>query len=253
MDTECLRASPLDLNTMLRYAVLCAFGLLGSTLASGQQPLGEAYWAKLRAKADSVLIAHFGAEFRTKHISDPDDPINYAVVGGNGVAWADLDTVSTLPTRCFFEFDILFDSKQAPRSRIEFTITPEGGRVHPSIEPLAEWNGFVKCAGACRFAYDLEGFIILAKENGLQCKRKTAVRELRWIPPDSAAWSSGERDGRYELTLGKYRGKGETRRGSSTDSYYVFDAIVFDPFTGAVLRKEQRKETYMIGCGREFL
>ncbi len=241
------------MRAFLRLSLVGAWLPLVSANATAQQPLGEAYWAGVRANADSVLVAHFGEEFRAKHIFTPYEPIDYAVVGEDGVRWADRDSVSSTPAWCYFEFDIGLDSLNASRNNIAITITPRGERVPASLEPKAEWNGFVQCNGACRFAHDLDGFMVLAKGNGVRCKRKTAFRELRWIPPDSAAWASGERNGRYELTLGKYHGKGETLLGSSTYSYRLFDAIVFDPFTGAVLRKEQRKETYMIACGPTFL
>ena len=249
--------------------VLCGYAMS----AHGQSPLGESYWQQIRSKADSIVIKHFGQTFFNDHIFfDPEYEINYiAFSTGFSCGWDERDTVTTIPELIHFEYLIGFNRDQASRT-IEVAINPDGSLVPPSYDlpptkdqietakqlqrevlfPLQEVYGFTQCDSECLFKYDLDEFIELAKKNGVRCRRKDAFRGLYWFPPDSASWAMGERLGRYELVLGRNTGRGETRLSNSVYKYNIVDAIVFDPFSGEVLRKEEYNQTYMIACGRSL-
>ncbi len=238
-----------------RVPLLVSF-FLGLT-CSGQRPLGEAYWQAIRAKADSVLIEEFGEEFRTGHIFTPTDPLDYAVVGGNGVDWEDLDTVTVPPQWCYFEYCVGLDAASATHftPMIRFTLTPEGGRVPASLEPRAEWEGFVQCDGPCSIPFDINGFIEIARRNGVRAGKKEGPWLMEWIPPDSVAQSAGVEFGSYELRLSEYlHKKGSTPKSDGGAWYWKrYRSAVFDPFTGELLRVEEENVTYKVTCGTKFL
>jgi hypothetical protein len=234
-----------------RLPLLLSLGLGVSCFAQG--PLGEAYWQAIRAKADSVLVAEFGKEFREKHIFTPTDPLDYAVVSGNGVDWDDRDTVTVVPEWCYFEYCIGLDEASATRfdGMIRFTITPEGGRVPASREPLAEWNGFVDCSGHCRMPLDLDGFVKIARDHGVRARKKDGPWAVVWVPPDSLAQVAGDERGRYELRLAQYlHRKGATPTSGGGAHYWkVYRFAVFDLLTGSLLRVEEKTVGYKIVCG----
>lgn len=229
--------------------VLAAAIVLGLEVpAFGQQPLGEAYWQDIRAKADSVLVAEFGKEFREKHIFHPQEPLDYIVVDDTAIDWDDRHTVTRVPQYCLFEYCVSLSMASAKftRPQILFTITPQGQRVPASVEPDAEWHGFADCRGACHIPYDGARFISIARKNGVHVRRKNGFRDLEWISPDSLEWETGKRTGRYELTLGQdMHTKGETPTSGCTFYWNLYKVAVFDFFTGDLLRVEERRETYM--------
>ena len=223
-------------------ACTCLLGLHGSI---SSQPLGDAYWNKIVDRADSVVISRFGAAFFMDHIFSPIDPLDYIVIGEYSYPWDERDTISRLPESCYFEYDIGFDSLHASRMNIAFGITPAGELIEDE-----DLRGFVEQGAPAAFHNDLNGFVELARKNGVKCERHTAFRELRWMPLDTAAKVHPDGIGRYELVLGRIRKKKMEKRVSySTYTYQILDAIVFDPFTGAVLRKEERWETLSVACG----
>ncbi|MBX2971937.1 MAG: hypothetical protein KF797_02440 [Flavobacteriales bacterium] len=235
-------------------SVLAAALVLGLGVpVLGQQPLGEAYWQGIRAKADSVLVAEFGKEFREKHIFDPQEPLDYIVVDDDGIDWDDRDTITRIPQYCLFEYCVSLSKAAAisTRPQILFTITPQGERVPASVEPKAEWMGFTDCHGACQIPYDGAGFIAVSRKNGVRVRRKNGFRGLEWIPPDSLEWEAGKRTGRYELTLGQdMHQKGKTPTSGGGAFYWnLYKVAVFDLFTGDLLRVEENHEVYMIACG----
>lgn len=226
-----------------------ALGILPAAFLCAQGPPDMAYWDGIRARADSVLVHHFGSDFSHRHIFDPEGSPGYIALEERTVPWEDRHTVTTAPVYCCFEYDIGLDSTHASSNNIRLAITPDGHRVPTSIEPEAEWNGLIGRSASCAFAHDLDGFIALARSNGVKCRGKDVLHDLRWIPPDSAARAAGAFEGRYELTLGRYRRTGIERNGRTTYYYRDLRAIVFDPFTGAVVRKKNMQGTYRIACG----
>ena len=223
--------------------------LLSASASLAQKPLGEAYWQRMRRLADSVLVNHFGQEFRTKHIFNPREPTMYMAFGDESADWLERDTVSRIPTYCHFEYDIGFDSLHASHMNIALDITPQGNRLQPSIEPGAEWNGFVNCSGSCSFKYDLNGFIKLARDGGIKCRKRDAYEHLEWIPPDSSEQAMGVINGRYEVTLAGRKLRHEvTKLMHSTYTSDVYEAIVFDPFTGAILRRTEIDRNSQWAC-----
>lgn len=124
---------------------------------------------------------------------------------------------------------------------ISFSITPDGDLV--ADEDL---RGFVADPAPVSFYTDLRGYIRIARENGLKCRRRDAFRDLCWIASDT---SGGVKDGmgRYELIIGR---EGEVIKEESERSFGTFllvDVVVIDLFSGVVLRKEIRRETLMLG------
>lgn len=232
---------------------LVALSLCTSTPLFGQKPLGAAYWDAIRAKADSVLIAEFGKEFREKHIFTPTDPLDHAVVRGNGVDWDDRDTVTQPAQWCYFEYCVGLDEASATHftPMIRFTITPEGGRVPASMEPKAEWEGSIRCDGPCAFPFDIDGFVKMARQNGVRTRRKDTPWPMLWIPPDSLARSAGEERGSYELRLAQDLHQEGTTPTSGGGAWYWrrYRFAVFDPFKGVLLRTEEREVTYKVACG----
>lgn len=213
------------------------------------QPLGDAYWDRMLDKADSVVISRFGAEFFAKHIFPPIAPMDHIAMGDHTTDWENRDTITRTPEYCHFEYDIGFDTLNAGRINIQLNITPEGAVLEDE-----DLQGFITSPAPVRFRTDLHGFIELARKNGVKCERHTAFRDLRWIPTDTTARLHPGGNGRYELILGRIRKKAMERRiASSTYTYQVVDAIIFDPFTGEVLRKEERQEILSIACGAENL
>lgn len=219
----------------------------------GQRPLGEAYWQAIRAKADSVLVAEFGKEFREKYIFEPMYPLDYVVVDDNGISWSKRDTISHPPQWCYFEYCLGVTKSSAILriASIRFTITPEGRRVPASMEPNAEWDGFVNCDGICRIAHDGAGFVKLARDHGVKAKRKDGFGGVEWIPPDSLELALGKRTGRYELTLQQDLHKEGEIPTSGGGAFYwrLYKIAVFDLFTGDLLRVEEVQQTYKIACG----
>ena len=230
------------MTTRTLIAWICLLALHGSALS---QPLGDAYWNRIIERADSVVISRFGAAFFNDHIFPPIDPLDYVLVDGSSISWADRDTITRAPTHCYFEYDIGFDTLNASRLNISFSITPDGHLVED-----ADLRGFVDHGPPIAFHTDLSGFIELARSNGVRCARKSAFRDLEWIPSDTAAQVNLGGVGRYELVLGRIRGKKKVRVPFSTHYDQIVDVIIFDPFTGAILRKEQRRESLGWACGR---
>lgn len=224
---------------------IAAMGLLlvsqGSAMA---QQLGDDYWDRIVDRADSVVIARFGADFFLDHIFEPMYPMDYILFGDTHCSWEDRDTVTTIPSQCYFEYDIGFDTLHVGRMNIHFSITPDGRLIEDE-----DLSGFVASAPPIAFYTDLDGFVQLARENGVRCSRKDAFRALYWIPADTAARIHPGGIGHYELILGRVGKKKEKQVEGSTWYYQVVDAIVFDPFTGAVLRKEQLNESLGWACG----
>ncbi len=216
--------------------------------ALSSQPLGEAYWNKIVDRADSVVISRFGAVFFKDHIFVPDSPLDYIVIGEDTYPWEDRDTITRLPESCYFEYDIGFDSVNASRMNIAFSITPEGELIEDG-----DLRGFISSSGPEQFHTDLDGFIALAKKNGVKCGRSTAFRDLRWVPLDTVAQIHIAGEGRYELVLGRVRGTRTEKVANSIRTYRLVDSIVFDPFSGAVLRKEERYETMSWATGASGL
>ncbi len=224
-----------------------------ATQALGQEPLGEAYWQGIRAKADSVLVAEFGKEFREKHIFAPDDPGDYAVIQGKVVDWDSRDTITEPPQWCYFEYFIGLSpgSTNWRDNYIRFTMTPEGERVPPSLDPKTQWDGFAQCNGPCRIPYDGNGFIAIAKKHGVRVRKKDGFKGLQWIPPDSLTADTGERRGHYELALGQNLHKKGTTPTSGGGTYYwnLYKVAVFDLFTGELLRVQEYEEVYQMSSG----
>ena len=220
----------------------CLLGLHGSTLS---QPLGDAYWDMISERADSVVISRFGRAFFVDHVFRPIDPLDYIVVGEYSYRWDERDTITHVPTYCHFEYDIGIDTMNSSRMNMMFNITPDGHLIEDE-----DLRGFVEQGAPVAFHSDLNGFVELARKNGVKCERRTAFRELQWLPLDTAVKVYPGGIGRYELVLGRIRKKKMEKRVSySTYTYQIIDAIVFDPFTGAVLRKEERWETLSVACG----
>lgn len=228
-----------------RLVLALTFALGAGNLALGQEPLGEAYWQGIRAKADSVLVAEFGKEFREKHLFPIVNRLDYIAIGDRTEDWGDRDTITQIPDYCFFEYDVGFDQDHSSRNNIMITITPSGGRVPESIEPYAEWNGLASCQGACEFASDFDGFVARAKELGVHCRRKDAFYGLAWVRPDSLQWQAGERRGGYHLILvGRRKEKGKTETLCCTSYWYRYEGIVFDAFSGDLIKREDIYDTY---------
>ncbi len=226
-------------------AFTCFLGLYGSVIS---QPLGEAYWVRIRERADSVVISRFGSDFFKHHVFTPAEALEYVVVGDGSIDREHRDTITREPSLCRFEYNIGFDALHAGWMNISFSITPDGRLIEDE-----DLRGFVEHGPPFAFHTDLCGFIELARANGVRCARRSAFREIRWIPLDTTARVHPGGNGRYELVLGRIRGKKREKVSSSTHTYQVVDAIVLDPFTGAVLRKEERHETLGWTCGPEFL
>lgn len=222
--------------------LLCLHGSLFS------QPLGDAYWNGIVDRADSVVIARFGAAFFMEHIFVPVDPLDYIVIGDDSYSWEERDTITRVPASCYFEYDIGFDSVNASRMNIAFSITPEGELIEDE-----DLRGFISSSGPVQFHTDLDGFIALAKKNGVKCDRSTAFRDLRWVPLDTVAQIHIAGEGRYELVLGRARGTRREKVANSIRTYRLVDSIVFDPFSGAALRKEERSETISWATGASGL
>lgn len=208
------------------------------------QPLGDVYWNRILDRADSVVIARFGHAFFMNHIFPPVNDLDHIVIGERSYAWEDRDTITRTPTYCHFEYDLGFDTLHAGRMSILLNITPEDEVIEDE-----DLRGFVALPAPVTFHTDLNGFVQLAREHGVRCERSSAFRGLYWMPADTALRVQPRGNGSYELILGRIRKKvKETRSSNSTHTYREVDAIVFDPFTGAVLRKEKRRETISISC-----
>lgn len=216
-------------------------GLHGSLFS---QPLGDSYWNNILDRADSVVIARFGAVFFTEHIFVRVDPLDYIVIGEETYRWEERDTITRIPASCYFEYDIGFDSMNVGRMNIAFSITPEGGLIKDE-----DLRGFISTSAPVQFHTDLDGFLELARKNGVKCDRGTAFRDLRWVPLDTAALIHTAGEGRYELVIGRDRGTRSEKVAGSVHTYRLADSIVFDPFSGAVLGKEERHETISWACG----
>ena len=223
----------------------CVLGLCCSAIS---QPLDEAYWNKILDRSDSVVISRFGTEFFMQHVLTPVDPLDYIVIGEYSYGWDERDTIGRLPERCYFEYDIGFDTVNVSRMNISFSITPDGRLIEDE-----DLKGFVEHGPPVAFHTDLDGFVELARANGVKCERRNAFRELRWVPLDTAQRFHPGGLGRYELVLGRVGRKKELRLSNSTHTYQVVDAVVFDPFTGAILRREERRETWSVACGPGIL
>ena len=212
------------------------------------QPFGDAYWNRIVDRADSVVIARFGAVFFTEHVFVPVHPFDYIVIGEETYPWEERDSITDIPESCYFEYDIGFDSLNASRMNIAFSITPEGGLIEDE-----DLRGFLSPSGPVQFHTDLDGFVRLAKKDGIKCDRSTAFRDLRWMPLDTAAHIHIAGEGRYELVLGRLRGTHSEKVDGSVHTYRLVDSIIFDPFSGSVLRKEERHETISWACGASGL
>ena len=208
------------------------------------QVYGDAYWGRIVDRADSVVISRFGTDFFDKHIFTPDNPMDYIVVGEYSRNWDDRDTITSVPTSCYFEYDIGLDPMHVGRMNISFSITPDGALIEDE-----DLRGFVNDEPPITFRHDLQGFIEIARKNGVKCKERDAFRDLRWVPMDTAASIHPNGNGRYELVIGRIRGKGQQNVSNSTFYYRIVDAVVFDPFTGEMLRKEKRHESTGVACG----
>lgn len=226
-------------------ALICFLGMHSSVFS---QALGDAYWNKILNHADSVVISRFGHVFFMNHIFTPEYPLEYISVGGYSLRWDDRDTITQPPDYCHFEYDIGFDRRNVGRMNILLNITPQG-------EMLADEDlrGFILGQPPLAFHTDLKGFIALARANGIRCKRNQAFRDLRWVPLDTAAQIHPDGVGRYELVLGLVRGERTEKLSNSVHTYLLVDCIVFDPFTGTILKKEERYETISWACGIETL
>ena len=221
---------------------LISFVATGGAVIS--QTLGDAYWDRIVVRADSVVISRFGTDFFINHIFTPEYSLDYIVDGEYSYDWEDRGTITRPPTSCHFEYDIGFDSLNSGRMNIMLNITP-GGKV---LED-EDLRGFISGPVPVAFYTDLPGFIELAKRNGVKCKPKEAFRVLRWVPLDTAARIHPHGEGSYELTLGKARGTRSEKVANSVHTFRIVDSIVFDPFSGAILRKEERFETISWACG----
>ncbi|MEO8590629.1 MAG: hypothetical protein ABI432_14740 [Flavobacteriales bacterium] len=171
------------------------------------------------------------------HIFTPEYPLDYIVVGEYSYMWQERDTITRPPTSCYFEYDIGLDSMHVGRMNISFSIKPNGELIEDE-----DLKGFVDYGPSVLFHADLHGFMELAKENGVKCKRKEAFRDLRWVPLDTAARIHPNGIGRYELVMARIRGKGQEKRSNGTYYFRFVDVAVLDPFTGEVLRKETLRE-----------
>jgi len=227
----------------LRYqsigTLLClAFAPIGLSA----QLLDESYWLRIRARADSIVIARFGKDFFQKHSFVPRGPLDYIVLGGKTIDWEDRHTVSSRPESCYFEYDIGLDTRRRGLMNIGFSITPDGDLVVDE-----DLRGFVADPAPVIFYTDFKGFIRIARENGLKCRRRDAFRDLRWIASDTSAGVVNDGIGRYELVIGR---DGDVIKEESERSFGTFllvEVVIIDPFTGVVLRKETRRETLMSG------
>jgi len=229
-------------------ALTSLFFLLGLHGSLFSQPLGDTYWKGIADRADSVVISRFGAEFFAEHIFVPVDPLDYIVIGEETYRWEERDSITRVPESCYFEYDIGLDSMHVGRMNIAFSITPEGGLIHDE-----DLRGFISTSAPVQFHTHLDGFLALAKKNGVKCERSTAFRDLRWMPLDTTALIHPAGEGRYELVLGRERGTRSEKVAGSVRTYLLVDSIVFDPFSGAVLRKEERYETISWACGTSGL
>lgn len=206
------------------------------------QLLDEEYWLRIRARADSIVVARFGKDFFRKHIFVPRGPLDYIVVGGSTVDWEDRHTVSSRPESCYFEYDIGLDTRRRGPMNISFSITPDGDLVVDE-----DLRGFIADPSPVSFCTDFKGYMRIARENGLRCRGRDAFRDLRWIASDTSAKVANEGVGRYELVIGR---EGEVIKEESERSfgtYLLVEVVIIDPFTGVVLRKETRRETLMLG------
>jgi hypothetical protein len=220
---------------------------LGGSLIS--QTLADAYWNRIKERADSVVISRFGTDFFIHHIFAPEYPLDYIVVGEYSCLWEDRDTITGPPTSCYFEYDIGLDPMHVARLNISFSITPEGRLLEDG-----DLKGFVADGSPVKFKTDLKGFIALAKQQGVKCRRSEAYRDLRWVPLGTTVGINPGGVGRYELVLGRrIRGTHTEEVQHSIVTYQVFDTIVVDPFSGAVLRKEKRREILLWASDVRFL
>lgn len=220
------------------FSIIALGGVVNS------QPLGYAYWNKIKERADSVVISRFGTDFFLNHIFTPESSIGYIVVGESSCGWAERDTIRREPTSCYFEYDIGLDPLHVSRMNISFSITPKGELIEDE-----DLRGFIADSAPVKFYSDLQGFILLAKRNGVKCKPVDAFVELQWVRLDSASGISPDGVGRYELVLGRVMGTHSERISNSVHTYRLIDAITFDPFSGAVLRKEKFHLTLSWACG----
>lgn len=218
--------------------------MLSGTMAA--QTFSDAYWNRIVDRADSVMMARFGREFFLQHIFVPEDEMDYVAFDDTHLMWSERDSVASVPLYAHFEYDIGLDTMHVGRRNISFNITPEGVLLEDG-----DMRGFNDGPAPLAFHTDLAGFVKLAKSNGVKCHYHEAFRDLRWIPNDTVLGEASAGKGHYELILGRVRKKEKERRLSTTTfTYHEVDAIVFDPFTGAVLRTERREETTRISCGR---
>lgn len=225
-------------------ALVTLISILSLGGAVSSQTFGDTYWERILERADSVMISRFGTDFFDKHIFTPDKPLDYIVVGEYSYDWNDRDTITTIPTSCYFEYDIGLDPMHVGRMNISFSITPEGVLVEDE-----DLRGFVSDKPPITFRYDLQGFIRMARQNGVKCKEQDAFRDLRWVPLDTVESIHPNGNGRYELVIGRLRGTGQRKVSNSTFYFRKVDAVVFDPFTGEMLRMEEREESTGVACG----
>lgn len=222
---------------------VCLGPLASATSAQG--PLGHLFWVAYQAKADSVVRAHFGAAFTQQHVFR-DDPSDLPTSVGNGlVSGSTRDSISQVPDWCAFAYRIGLDSSHAA-SEIYFALNPHGEPAPIVWETPTDWQGFVACESGCSFKYDLNGFRKVAEENRVRRSRDLVFHDLTWVQPVPI---DGFRAGRYELVLARYRGREYHRALSSKHSYKVYDIVVFDPFSGVLLRTERDLVKYKISCG----
>ena len=214
---------------------------LGGSVIS--QTLGDPYWNKIIERADSVVISRFGTDFFMNHIFTPVGPLDYMVVGEYSYMWGERDTITRPPTSCYFEYDIGLDPMHVSRMNISFSITPNGELIEDE-----DLQGFIAASAPIMFSSDLQGFILLAGKHGVKCKPADTFVDLRWVRLDTASRISPNGVGRYELVLGRVRGTRSERISNSVHTYKLIDAIIFDPFSGAVLRKEKLHLTLSWVC-----